>query len=108
LDEYCKKKNIQSNNIPCRDEALRDDPIMIHVLKLLGKRANGLCANLSIKRIPKRFAKAWSISEYDGYEDVTIDEDKYRLDEIRNMLYNQEDSKLKEEITAILNEEYHY
>ena len=67
-----------------------------------------MCAKLSIKRIPKRLAKAWSISEYDGYEEVTMDEDKYRLDEIRNTLYNQEDSKLKEEILAILNEEYHY
>ena len=65
LDEYCKRKNIEFKNIPCRDEALRDHPIMIDVLKTLGKCANGLCAKLSIKRIQKRLAKAWSISEYE-------------------------------------------
>ncbi len=83
-------------------------PPWLAVLKHLGKRANGLYAKLSTERIPKKFAKAWSISEYDGYEYVTIDEDKYRLDEIRNTLDHQSDSDLKAKILAILNEEYHY
>jgi hypothetical protein len=108
LDEYCKRRNIQFETIRFREESLRDDPVMISVVKDLEKQANGKYAKLRIHRIPKRFAKAWSIGEYDGFEHVIVDFDKFKLDEIRNFLDNQGDSELKEKLLAILDEEYHY
>ena len=105
LDLYCKRKNVEFKTIHCREESLRDDPVMVSVVKDLGALANGKCAKLRIHRIPKMFAKAWSIGEYDGYEHVIIDEDKYKLDEIRSTLDHQEDSDLKAKILAILDKE---
>ena len=108
LDLYCKRKNVEFKTIHCREESLRDDPVMVSVVKELGTLANGKCAKLRIHRIPKMFAKAWSIGEYDGFEHVIVDFDKFKLDEIRNFLDNQGDSELKEKLLAILDEEYHY
>ena len=46
----------------------RDDPLLVAVVKELGKKANGSCANLSIVKIPE--SAEWEISEYDGLEHV--------------------------------------
>lgn len=51
----------------------RDDPILIEVIKELKKKANGICANLKIVKIPDNIE--YEISEYDGLETV---EEKHR------------------------------
>ena len=48
----------------------RDDPLLVEVVKELGKKANGACAELKIVKIPD--GVEWEIDEYDGLE--TIDE----------------------------------
>jgi len=46
----------------------RDDPILIKVIKELGPKANGKCAELKIIEIPMGIK--WQISEYDGNETI--------------------------------------
>ena len=46
----------------------RADPILVQVVEQLGKKANGMCANLVITDIPK--GTAYRIDEYDGNESV--------------------------------------
>ena len=49
-------------------EIARDDPILVQVVKELGKEANGECATLKIVRIPDDIK--WVINEYDGFESI--------------------------------------
>jgi hypothetical protein len=44
----------------------RDDPVLVSVVRDLGKQANGIFANLKIVEIPA--AVDWQIDEYDGKE----------------------------------------
>lgn len=49
-------------------EIERTDKILIEVVKELGEKANGSCANLTIVEIPD--GTSWEISEYDGSEHI--------------------------------------
>ncbi len=115
MREYWRRMQIDYDQLPnghvgrCpRRNYLRDDPVMIGVLKDFGDAANGKHANLTIERIPRKFAKHYTIGEYNGYENVTVDEDKYRLDMIRAALETADPSDLKERILAILDEPCDY
>jgi len=44
----------------------RTDPLLIQVIKELGKRANGVAAKLKIVNVPDNVK--WTIEEYDGSE----------------------------------------
>ena len=44
----------------------RDDPVLVSVVKRLGKKANGQYAELKIVKIPA--SVAWEIMDYDGRE----------------------------------------
>jgi len=46
----------------------RDHPALVQVVRELGKRANGSCADLKIVEIPVDID--WYISEYDGNESI--------------------------------------
>jgi hypothetical protein len=46
----------------------RDDPDLIKVIKELGKKANGICAELKIVKIPEDVE--FTIEEYDGNEHI--------------------------------------
>lgn len=46
----------------------RDDPALISVVKKLGEKANGDCAELKIVEIPDDIE--WVIDEYDGMENI--------------------------------------
>ncbi len=46
----------------------RNDPILLQVVELLGKKANGRCADLKIIDIPD--GVDWEIDDYDGLERV--------------------------------------
>jgi len=52
----------------------RTNPELIKVIKKLGKKANGTCADLKIVKIPNDIE--WSIEEYDGIEWVA---EKHRI-----------------------------
>jgi hypothetical protein len=84
----------------------RTDLCMVSIVKELGSRANGLGAKIQIRAIPKKFKKFYFIAEYDGYESVSIDHDKYKLACIREVLETfalTSDGKL-ERIGAIIAE----
>jgi hypothetical protein len=49
-------------------EMKRDDPLLIKVVRELGKKADGACAALRIVKIPADVE--WAIHEYDGSEHV--------------------------------------
>lgn len=46
----------------------RDDPVLVQVVKELGKKTNGMCANLVIEEIPT--GTLYRITKYDGYENI--------------------------------------
>ena len=46
----------------------RNDPILVQVVKDMGEKANGECAELSIVEIPN--GVEWEIEEYDGMEHI--------------------------------------
>jgi len=46
----------------------RDDKILIEVIEELGKKADGMCAELKIVEIPD--GTDWKIDEYDGMESI--------------------------------------
>ena len=50
------------------DSGNRSDPDLIEIIERLGEKANGHCADLSIKEIPD--GSEFEITEYDGNEDV--------------------------------------
>ena len=50
-------------------EMERDDPDLVKVVKELGDKANGSCADLKIIKIPADVS--WEIEEYDGNESVS-------------------------------------
>ncbi len=51
----------------CRD-IKRDDPQLVQVIKELGDKANGSCAELKVVKVPCNIE--WGIHEYDGLEHV--------------------------------------
>jgi hypothetical protein len=70
---YTKKPLTKSGEHPkdtywSQYDLKRDDPILIQVVKELGKEANGSCAELEIVEIPDGIN--WEIDEYDGMERV--------------------------------------
>jgi hypothetical protein len=51
----------------------RTDPILVAVVEQLGKKANGMCADLAIEDLPK--GTAYRIDEYDGNESIKTNSD---------------------------------
>ncbi len=56
------------------NDIARDDSNLITVIKQLGDKASGSCANLKIVEIPDDVI--WEIEEYDGFEHVA---EKHRI-----------------------------
>jgi len=56
---YCL---ISDSDIP------RDDPVLIEIVEKMGKKANGMCADLEIVEIPEDVN--FEIDEYDGMESI--------------------------------------
>jgi hypothetical protein len=50
----------------------RTDPSMIEIVKQLGARANGKCADIKIQSVPIKYKDYVEVGEYDGYESVYI------------------------------------
>ena len=60
LKERYEQEHLSSREIP------RDDPALVAVVEVLGKKANGICAELRVVEIPDDVD--WCIEEYDGKE----------------------------------------
>lgn len=61
----CKWRCEELPNFYCRDLE-RHDPVLVQVVKELGKKANGECANLVVVEVNGRYR----INEYDGMESI--------------------------------------
>lgn len=48
----------------------RDDPDLVAIVKELGEKANGSCAELHVVEIPDEIPNGWYIDEYDGIESI--------------------------------------
>ena len=107
IQEYCKIKNI--NDKISNDDSLREDLVMIELIKKHGSKfASTKYSHLVIKKIPIIFRNYYEINEYDGAENITINYNSYKLDQIRNILDLSEtkDLEIKHKILSILNKEF--
>ena len=83
----------------------RHDPVMVEIVKELGTRANGLVAQIELRRIPALYAGHYSIGEYDGMENVVIHRNTYKVDATRAILLNRALTKSEKlaRVSAVLN-----
>ena len=63
------RKNMGSGFDMFGDDMRRDDPLLVQVVKEMGEKANGPCANLRVVNVPDDVE--WEIAEYDGREWVS-------------------------------------
>lgn len=65
-NEFYGKYSLYDNEID------RTDPALVQVVEELGDKANGMCAELEVRELPK--GTLYRINEYDGYESLeTVD-----------------------------------
>ncbi|ARF10488.1 hypothetical protein Hokovirus_2_15 [Hokovirus HKV1] len=68
------------------DINLRKDPILVQVVDVLGKEANGASySNLQVVQVPNEFSNCFKIDEYDGAESVEYDVGMRFLNDIKTM-----------------------
>jgi len=65
--------NEKSYYFDSNDYQKRSDPFLVQVVEELGKKASGSCSRLVIKEIIK--GKRCRIIEYDGHENIEIEDD---------------------------------
>jgi hypothetical protein len=104
IEEYKKKCPYSSDKIKfIRGEYCvnidRSDPIMLQIVTKLGQSASSDLSKLEIKYINKEFSNCYEITEYDGFEGVVINFEKYKLDKITEIL--NKDISSDEKITLI-------
>ena len=65
----------------------RTDPLLIQIIREMGKQANGMC-DIRLDHIPPQYKNNYYIQEYDGTETVQIDYKGYLLDEIQKIIHD--------------------
>ena len=84
LDRFTIKYNSSGLRQP------RHDPCLVQVVEEMGDIANGSCAQLEIEEIDDMFTDTYTISEYDGIENLEYDIDLV----VANMIPSISDSQL--------------
>jgi hypothetical protein len=98
INEY-KKKSIFENCYSID----RTDPIMINICKELGGQVDSRHSSIKIKEIPIIYKNYYTIVEYDGKEHIEIDYQKYKLDQINEIINDNYTDNMKiEKIKALL------
>jgi hypothetical protein len=101
-----RMKEINSDFTPVKSYDLffeRHDPILVDIYNELGKDFGREYSKIKVENIPKKYEKFYVIEEYDGLENVIIDENKYKLDKIKEILKEENGYKEKiEEIETLL------
>lgn len=82
----------------------RSDPSMIEIVKQLGPKANGKYADIQIQSVPIKYADYIEIGEYDGYESVHVNFDKYKLGTIQKILHDADIIDKMQAIQFVLDE----
>ena len=93
IEEYKKQLQAMGSNIlfddnkkyRCDDD-LRKDPVMIDIVRRLGKESNGRHANLEIEKYNAELSDYIVIKEYDGQEYIDANIQQYKIDLIKNVL----------------------
>jgi hypothetical protein len=90
------------------EEVSRTDPILVQIYEEIGynRFGSGLGACFDIQEIPKKYENYYKINEYDGYEEVSIDYNAYKVDtsmKIINDTAKTAEEKIAE-LAAILNQ----
>ena len=93
IEEYKKQLQAMGSNIVFNDnkhyrhnDDLRTDPVMIDIVRRLGKESNGRHANLEIEKYNAELSDYVVIKEYDGQEYIDANIQQYRIDLIKNVL----------------------
>ena len=92
------------------ENTFRTNTILIDVIKDLGEYANGSCTSITIVNIPAKYEKFYRVGEYNGFEHITIEYEKYTLHTIKTILQNSQENAEKkissiESIITIYNNE---
>ena len=87
---YCSVKGLEPCSIDY--DATRTDPVMVGIVKRLGRLVNSDFSDLRILELLKKYDGFYFIEEYDGSEDITIDHSLYKLETIREELEDEEKS----------------
>ncbi len=98
VEELCKRigdPNIKSYSFDSSQKYPRHHPILIEVIKELGEEADGSFSEIEIEYIEEIYKDYYSISEYDGNEGVIINYQKYKNDQLKNILYSEETDSIK-------------
>ena len=60
-------------------EISRQDPLLVEVVQELGKGASTECSKLVIFYVSNKYVDFLDIGEYDGFESVDVDVEKYKV-----------------------------
>jgi len=95
---------IQSYSFQSYDDKYnRHHPVLIEVIKEIGKEADGPFSKIEIDYIEEKYRDHYSIKEYDGMEDISIQYHKYQMDKIKEILKSDVDNDEKvRKITEVL------
>jgi hypothetical protein len=105
LSEYNKR---MSHVVHDADEISRDDPILIELVKSMGNQINDKYSKLKIMEFPIKYKSFLKWEEYDGYESVFINYDRYIIHAIQCVMHNNSLTSDEKLITIEeLYKEYH-
>lgn len=107
LKLYNKKmKEINPDVVPIVDSTNlfynRHDPVLVDIYNEFGNKLNEEYTDVKLKKIPKIYENHYTISDYDGLEEVIIQYDKYKLDKVKEILKEYKTDKEKIEAIELL------
>ena len=85
VNAYNSECNAESQIAVGGREISRTDRLLAAVYSRLQERANGICAKLELYWVEERFEEYLDVCEYDGYESVSVNFEKYKLDMIHKI-----------------------
>jgi hypothetical protein len=98
-----KMKEMNTDFMPVTDSTnlyyQRHNPVLVEIYNEIGNEFNEKYTDVKIKKIPKIYENHYTITDYDGLEEVVIEYDKYKVDKVKEIL--RETKTDKEKIEAI-------
>lgn len=90
-----KEMNPEFESITCGYLLSRHDPILVEIYHELGEKFNSKYSNIKIESIQDKYIEFYIIEEYDGLENVKIDYNAYKLEQIKNIVNSTIDNDEK-------------
>jgi hypothetical protein len=82
LAEYNRLTSLHVKDYYC---IKRDDPVLIQLVEIMGKKIDDEYSRLKIKEFPMKYKSCLHWTEYDGCESVCIDYKQYLIDSIKHV-----------------------